>query len=81
MVPDANLSERLAGVRRAIERDAHELRARGHGARAKILAALNGLAEIREVLGAVMPRRRPAPAGEDRPARAQEDGARPAADR
>ena len=65
MGSDANLSERLAGARRAIERDAHELRTRARGTRAKVLAALSGIAEIRQMLGAVMPRRRPAPAGDD----------------
>jgi len=81
VVSDANLSERLAGARRAIERDAHELRARAHGTRAKVLAALNGIAEIRQVLGVVMPRRRPAPPREDRPVPIADDGAAPRHDR
>ena len=58
MVPDADSSDRLAGARRAIERDAEELRARAQGARGMVIAALNGIAEIRQVLAAVMPRRR-----------------------
>jgi hypothetical protein len=58
MVPDADPSDRLAETRRAIERDAHELRARAYGARAKVLAALSGIAEIRQVLNVVVPRRR-----------------------
>ena len=69
MVPHADPSDRLADTRRAIERDAHELRARVSGARAKVLAALNGLAEVRQVLGVVMPRRR------DRAAAGHDDGA------
>lgn len=65
MVSDANPSDRVAEARRAIERDARELRTRAHGTRAKVVAALNGIAEIRQLLGVVMPRRRPAPAGDD----------------
>ncbi|HET7263339.1 MAG TPA: hypothetical protein VFL28_01630 [bacterium] len=66
MVPHADPSDRLADTRRAIERDAHELRARARGARAKVLGALSGLAEIRQALGVVMPRRRErAPAAYD----------------
>jgi hypothetical protein len=77
VVSDADPSDRLADARRAIERDAHELRARAHGTRATVLAALSGIAEIRQVLGVVMPRRRPAPRREDRPASIGEDGAAP----
>lgn len=69
MVPHADPSDRLADTRRAIERDAHELRARADGARARVLAALNSLAEIRQVLGVVVPRRR------DRAGAASDDGA------
>lgn len=58
MVPDADSADRLAGARRAIERDARELRARADGARGTVIATLNGIAEIRQVLAAVMPRRR-----------------------
>lgn len=58
MVPDPDSSDRLAGARLAIERDAEELRARAHGARGMVIAALTGIAEIRQVLAAVMPRRR-----------------------
>jgi len=65
VVSDANPSDRLAETRRAIERDAHELRARADGARGKVLAALSGIAEIRQVLGVVIPRRRPASVEED----------------
>ncbi len=65
MVPDADPSDRLAETRRAIERDAEELRVRAGGARAKLLTALNGIVEIRQILSAVIPRRRPAPARED----------------
>jgi hypothetical protein len=65
VVSDANPSDRLAETRRAIERDAHELRTRARGTRAKVLAALSGIAEIRQMLGVVMPRRRPAPTGDD----------------
>jgi len=65
VVSDANPSDRLAETRRAIERDAHELRTRARGTRAKVLAALSGIAEIRQMLGVVLPRRRPAPAGDD----------------
>ena len=61
MVPDADPSDRLAETRRAIERDANELRARAGGARATMLTALGGILEIRQILSAVMPRRRPAP--------------------
>ena len=65
MVPEADPSDRLAETRRAIERDANELRARAGGARAKMITALSGILEIRQILSAVMPRRRPAPARED----------------
>jgi hypothetical protein len=58
MVPHADPSDRLAETRRAIERDAHELRARAYGARAKIVAALSSLTEIRQMLSAVLPHRR-----------------------
>lgn len=58
MVADAGPSDRLAETRRAIERDAHELRARASGTRATMTAALAGIAEIREILSAVLPRRR-----------------------
>jgi hypothetical protein len=58
MVPDASPSDRLAGTREAIERDAHELRARAYSARAKAVAALSGMTEIRQMLGAVLPHRR-----------------------
>lgn len=81
MVSDADPPDRLTGARRAIERDARELRARARGARAKVLAALSGIAEIRQALGVVLPRRRPAPAREDRPAPVGEDGAAPRHDR
>ena len=69
MVSHANPSDGLADTRRAIERDAHELRARAYGARARVLSALSGLAEIRDVLGVVTPRRR------ERPAVPPDDGA------
>ena len=69
MVPDADPSDGLADARRAIERDAHELRTRAHGARAGVLAALGRLAEIRQVLRIVTPRRR------DRDASPPDDGA------
>ncbi|HEV2440791.1 MAG TPA: hypothetical protein VGX97_12095 [bacterium] len=81
MVPDADPSDRLAETRHAVERDAHELRARAGGARAKLLAALGGIVEIREILAVVLPRRRPAPAREDRPAPAGGDGSGPPHDR
>jgi hypothetical protein len=58
MVPDADPSDRLAGTRRAIERDAHELRARVYGARAKVIAALTGIVEIRQLLSVMLPQRR-----------------------
>jgi hypothetical protein len=58
MVPDADPSDRLAETRRAIERDAQELRARADEARAKVLAALNGIMEIRQIFSAVSFRRR-----------------------
>lgn len=58
MVPDADPADRLAETRHAIERDARELRARADGARAKMLAALSGILEIRQILSAVVPRRR-----------------------
>lgn len=81
MVPHADPSDRLADTRRAIERDAHELRARADGARAKVLAALSGIAEIRQVLSVVMPRRRAAPADDPRAGSLREDGAGPRSDR
>jgi hypothetical protein len=62
MVPDADPSDRLAETRHAIERDAQELRARAYSARAKVVAALSGITEIRQVLSAVLPHRRE-PAG------------------
>lgn len=68
MVSHANPSDGLADARRAIERDAHELRARAYGARVRVLAALGGIAEIRQILGVVTPRRR------DRAAGAPDDG-------
>lgn len=71
MASHANPPDGLADARRAIERDAHELRARAHSARAAVLAALNGLAEIREVLGVVTPRRR------DRAAASHDGAGRP----
>lgn len=58
MVPNADPSDRLAETRHAIERDAQELRVRASGARAKLLAALSGLVEIRQMLSVVLPRRR-----------------------
>ncbi|HLW46693.1 MAG TPA: hypothetical protein VKW09_02895 [bacterium] len=58
MVPHADPSDRLADTRRAIERDAHELRARAYGARAKVVAAVSSLTEIRQMLSAVLPHRR-----------------------
>lgn len=69
MVPNADPSDRLAETRHAIERDAHELRVRASGARATLLAAVSGIAEIRQVLSMILPRRR------DR------DGAAPSHDR
>ncbi len=65
MAPDADPSDRLAETRRAIERDATELRARACGARAKLITALCGILEIRQILSAVVSRRRPASARED----------------
>lgn len=73
MVPDADPSDRLAETRRAIERDAQELRARAGGARAKVLAALGGILEVRQILSAVIPRRR------DGRAAGRDDGAPPPA--
>lgn len=58
MVPDADPSDRLAETRRAIERDAHELRTRAYEARAKVAAALSSITEIRQMLSAVLPHRR-----------------------
>jgi hypothetical protein len=58
MVPDADPSDRLAEARRAIERDAKELRARAYAARAKVAATLGGITEIRETLSAVLSDRR-----------------------
>jgi hypothetical protein len=58
MVPDADPSHRLAGTRRAVERDAQELRARAYAARAKIVAALSSITEIRQMLSAMLPHRR-----------------------
>jgi hypothetical protein len=58
MVSNADPSDRLAGTRRAIERDAHELRARAYAARAKVVAALHSITEIRQMLSAVLPHRR-----------------------
>jgi hypothetical protein len=58
VVPNADPSDRLADTRHAIERDAQELRVRASGARAKLLAAVNGLAEIRQMLSVLLPRRR-----------------------
>ena len=58
MVPDADPSDRLAETRRAIERDAHELRARAYDARAKVTAAFSSVTEIRQMLSAVLPHRR-----------------------
>lgn len=81
MVPDADSSDRLAETRHAVERDAHELRARADGARATLLAALSGIAEIREVLSVVLPRRRPGPPRGNRPAPADGDGSGPPRDR
>jgi hypothetical protein len=58
MVPDTNPSDRLTGTRRAIERDAQELRARAYSVRARIVAALGSITEIRQMLSAVLPHRR-----------------------
>ena len=77
MVPDADSSDRLAETRHAVERDARELRARADGARATLLAALSGIVEIGQILSVVLPRRRPAPEREDRPAPAGGDGSGP----
>ena len=68
MVPHADPSDGLADARRAIERDAQELRSRAGGARARVLAALGGLAEIGRALGVVTAR------GRDRAAAARDDG-------
>jgi len=81
VVPDADPSDRLAETRRAIERDAEELRVRAGGARATILTALNGIVEIRQILSAVIPRRRPVPAGEDGDAASRRAAGGPPPDR
>ncbi len=75
MVPHADPSDRLANTRRAIERDAHELRVRAGGARVKVLSALSGLAEIRRLLEVLVPRRR------ERAPAARDDGAGHVAER
>jgi hypothetical protein len=58
MVSDADPSDRLTEARHAIERDAHELRARADAARAKVAATLGGITDIRQTLSAVLQQRR-----------------------
>jgi hypothetical protein len=57
MVSDADPSDRLTPARDAIERDVRELRVRARAARAKVAAALTSIADVRQVLSAVIRRR------------------------
>ncbi len=45
--------KQLAETRKVIERDAHELRARLYGIRARLIAAMTGLDEIGAMLSAM----------------------------
>jgi hypothetical protein len=61
VVPHADSSDRLTGrlatTRDAVERDVRLLRARADTARARVLAALNGIADVRQVLSGMIRRR------------------------